>query len=205
LDAASEVPPHSVHGRGSAKAELDTETRQFRYVVQYDGLTGAVTAAHFHGPADPGRNAPPAVMIASQAGPLTGSATLTDAQIADLRAGKWYVNLHTAMFPAGEIRGQILEEKSLAAGASSPTESPPAAAPAVAMASPMSAPADHAGAAPENLAPSPGSDRSQIEAMVAANRCDQAFDKATRVFGAKEAEGVKARCQNPKTASTAVH
>ena len=34
---------------------------------------------------------------------------LTDAQIADLNAGKWYFNIHTAANPGGEIRGQLKE------------------------------------------------------------------------------------------------
>ena len=38
---------------------------------------------------------------------ITGSATLTDVQAADLMAGKWYFNLHTAAHPGGEIRGQV--------------------------------------------------------------------------------------------------
>jgi len=32
---------------------------------------------------------------------------VTPEQLADLLAGKWYVNLHTANFPAGEVRGQV--------------------------------------------------------------------------------------------------
>ncbi len=36
-----------------------------------------------------------------------GKATLTAAQAADLTAGRWYVNLHTAKHPGGEIRGQV--------------------------------------------------------------------------------------------------
>ena len=42
--------------------------------------------------------------------PLQGSATLTDAQAADLMAGRWYVNIHTAANPNGEIRGQLLAQ-----------------------------------------------------------------------------------------------
>ncbi len=41
--------------------------------------------------------------------PITGSATLTDAQLADLEAGRLYVNIHTAANPGGEIRGQIVK------------------------------------------------------------------------------------------------
>ncbi len=39
--------------------------------------------------------------------PVSGQATLTDAQAADLLAGRWYINLHTAANPGGEIRGQV--------------------------------------------------------------------------------------------------
>jgi hypothetical protein len=38
---------------------------------------------------------------------VQGSATLTDAQAADLLAGRYYINIHTAATPAGEIRGQV--------------------------------------------------------------------------------------------------
>ena len=41
--------------------------------------------------------------------PVEGSATLTDAQAADLVAGKYYVNIHTAANPGGEIRGQVMK------------------------------------------------------------------------------------------------
>ena len=39
-----------------------------------------------------------------------GTATLTDQQAADLMAGRWYANVHTAQNPTGEIRGQMLHE-----------------------------------------------------------------------------------------------
>jgi hypothetical protein len=111
LDGASEVPPHAVPGKGMAVADLDTVTKTFTYKVDYSDLSGPAVAAHFHGPAAPGVNAGPVVMIAPTASPLVGSATLTDAQIADLNAGKWYVNVHTAANKGGEIRGQVLPMK----------------------------------------------------------------------------------------------
>jgi hypothetical protein len=112
LDGASEVPPHAVPGKGMAMATLDTDTKTFTYKVDYSDLTGPAIAAHFHGPAAPGVNAPPVVFIKPSApSPLTGTATLTDAQIADLNAGKWYVNVHTAANKGGEIRGQVMPMK----------------------------------------------------------------------------------------------
>ena len=109
LKGADEVPPHDVPGTGKVTATLDTATKTFSYKVTYSGLTGPATMAHFHGPAAPGANAPPVVAVpkTSLASPMVGSATLDDGQIADLEAGKWYFNIHTAAHPGGEIRGQL--------------------------------------------------------------------------------------------------
>jgi hypothetical protein len=109
LKGANEVPPHAVAGTGKVTATLDTATKAFSYKVTYSGLTGPATMAHFHGPAAPGANAPPVVPVpmSSLANPMVGTATLDDGQIADLKAGKWYFNIHTAANPGGEIRGQL--------------------------------------------------------------------------------------------------
>jgi hypothetical protein len=112
LNAATEVPAKVSAGTGMAMATLDTNTKLFSYTLDYTNLTGPALAAHFHGPADPGVNGPPVVMIpAPVTSPVKGSQVLTDAQIADLNAGKWYVNIHTAANPPGEIRGQVLKTK----------------------------------------------------------------------------------------------
>ena len=95
LTPAAEVPP--TDSKGSAT---------------YKDLTGPAAAAHFHGPADAKTNAGVVVPVPAPASgglvsPLKGEATLTDAQAADLAAGKWYFNVHTAANKGGEIRGQV--------------------------------------------------------------------------------------------------
>lgn len=109
LKGADEVPANDTKGTGKVTAALDTGTKAFTYKVTYSGLTGAATMAHFHGPAAPGANAAPVVPVpaSSLANPMKGTATLTDDQVADLKAGKWYFNIHTAANPGGEIRGQL--------------------------------------------------------------------------------------------------
>jgi hypothetical protein len=113
LKGADEVPANTTKGTGKVTASLDTATKLFSYKVTYSGLTGAATMAHFHGPAAPGANAGPVVPVPTSAlaNPMKGTATLTDAQIADLEAGNWYFNIHTAANPGGEIRGQLPASK----------------------------------------------------------------------------------------------
>jgi hypothetical protein len=105
MKGASEVPPTNSAAEGNAMVTLDTTGKTLAWKITYSGLTGDATAAHFHGPAAPGANAGPVVDISGKI--AEGSATLTDQQMVDLQAGKWYVNIHTAKFPNGEIRGQV--------------------------------------------------------------------------------------------------
>jgi len=108
LTGASEVPPVKTAGTGSVEATLNANTHLLSWTVTYAGLTGPATAAHFHGPAMPGQNAAVLVPLAGKmTSPMSGSATLTGAQVADLMAGKWYFNVHTSDNPGGEIRGQV--------------------------------------------------------------------------------------------------
>ena len=108
LKAADSVPPNTSNGTGGLQATYDTANKQLTYTVTYSGLTGNATAAHFHGPAEPGKTAGVVVPVqGSVASPIKGTATLTDAQAADLLAGKWYFNVHTEANKPGEIRGQV--------------------------------------------------------------------------------------------------
>jgi Cu/Zn superoxide dismutase len=107
LSSSAEVPPTTSNGTGTAVVNFDTATKQVTYTVTYSGLSGDAAAAHIHCGAAAGANAGVAVAFPSTASPITGNATLTDAQVADLEAGKCYVNIHTAANKGGEIRGQL--------------------------------------------------------------------------------------------------
>ena len=108
MTAAQEVPATASSGTGTAEAWLNKDTNLLTWKVSFSGLTGPATAAHFHGPAVPGSNAGVVVPFTGTTSPLEGQATLTPAQAADLLAGKWYANVHTAANKGGEIRGQMV-------------------------------------------------------------------------------------------------
>ena len=110
LQGAQEVPPTASKGSGTADLTYDTVAKKLTWKVTFSGLGGPATAAHFHGPAEAGKNAGVAVPIPGTASPMDGTVTLTDAQAADLVGGKWYVNVHTAENKGGEIRGQVVKK-----------------------------------------------------------------------------------------------
>lgn len=120
LTGSQEVPPHTTPGTGTARVTVDDvndsnpNTNLFAWDVTFSNLTSNMTDAHFHGPATPGANAPVLVPITSSllgakstSGELKGSATIDAAGFRQLAAGLWYANVHSVMFPGGEIRGQI--------------------------------------------------------------------------------------------------
>ena len=107
LDGSQQSPPVTTKGKGTATLTFDTTSKKLSWNVKYSGLSGPAVAAHIHGPADMGANADPVIPFKKLKSPIKGSATLTDAQAADLEAGKYYVNVHTAKNKDGEIRGQI--------------------------------------------------------------------------------------------------
>ena len=110
LKGANEVPPVDSKGTGTVTATYDTASKKLLWKINYSGLTGNATAAHFHGPADRDKNAAVVVPITGNlVSPIEGSTTLTEAQAADFIAGRWYFNIHTAAHAPGEIRGQMLK------------------------------------------------------------------------------------------------
>jgi hypothetical protein len=110
LKGSEETPPTTASGTGTLKATYDTTTKSLSWTVNYSGLTGAVIAAHFHGPAPAGKAAGVEVPVPGvDKNPMTGSATLTDSQAKDLENGLLYFNIHTNANKGGEIRGQVLK------------------------------------------------------------------------------------------------
>lgn len=108
VGGAAEVPPVTTAGKGTASVNADTGTKKVSWRVEYSGLSGPATAAHIHCGAAAGANAGVAVSLGTNvASPIQGSGTMTDAQMADLAAGKCYVNIHTAANKGGEVRGQL--------------------------------------------------------------------------------------------------
>lgn len=114
LSPAEEVPPAAdSKGTGTAEVRLNTRTNELTWKVTYSGLTGPATAGHIHGPAAKGSNAGVIVPFANlpAAGPSAeGKGTINQAQYGDLAAGLYYVNVHTAKYPGGEIRGQLMRK-----------------------------------------------------------------------------------------------
>lgn len=108
LSGANQVPPNTKPGTGTAEVRFNRGTRDLRYTVRYSGLSGPATAAHIHGPAAATANAPVVILFDSPLSPISGAARLSPAQAADLLAGRYYVNVHTAAHPGGEIRGQLV-------------------------------------------------------------------------------------------------
>jgi len=114
IEGSQEVPPTGSTGSGTLNATYDESTNQIIFSVNFSGLSTGTTAAHFHGPALPGVIAPPVITWTGfptgvTSGSYSNTFTITDTQEADLLAGLWYANIHTTMFPGGEIRSQLFE------------------------------------------------------------------------------------------------
>lgn len=93
---------------GHVDATLDTETHELKYTIDYRGLSGPVTIAHFHGPAKPGVDAGVMKLIPGpyQSG-MSNTVTIDAATQAAMLDGMTYVNLHTKAHPKGETRAQM--------------------------------------------------------------------------------------------------
>ncbi len=115
LTGAQQVPPVQTNGSGTANLTYDPSTRVATWSITYSGLSSPVTMAHFHGPAEPGKNAGIQVWLTKQGSPvespIKGEATLSPEQAQQFMAGQLYINVHTRDHPSGEIRGQVTPPK----------------------------------------------------------------------------------------------
>ena len=95
-------------GVGTADFHLDLTDLTFTWNISFKSLSGPVVVAALYGPAQPGANGAKFLEF-SKGGtsPLKGSAKLTEAQVQYLLYGWTYINIVTAKFPLGEIRGQL--------------------------------------------------------------------------------------------------
>jgi len=111
------VPPVNTKGAGTGLLALvpGTNSRLAAGVIFKD-LASRPTAVHLHGPASPGANGPVLFTLKiisakrknqKWSGEAVGLFNITTQQLADLRAGRWYLDVHTEGRTHGEIRGQV--------------------------------------------------------------------------------------------------
>jgi hypothetical protein len=109
LNGASERPnPNASTATGSSIASFNITTKILNISTIYTGITP--TAGHIHTGA--ATVAGPIIFgFPSLAPPIVFTTIpLTTVQEADLMGNLLYVNLHTAAFPGGEIRGQLIKQ-----------------------------------------------------------------------------------------------
>jgi hypothetical protein len=113
--------PTPVTTTASGSADLSfTGSGPIAFTVAVAGLSGPASAAHIHGPASVSESADPIVTFTGLSTSLNGqlvSGSITSTGVATIsmdslkkliRNGKAYINVHTALNPTGEIRGQIV-------------------------------------------------------------------------------------------------
>jgi hypothetical protein len=111
LNGGQVVPAAAGAGSATATVQLSPNNNIYLLSVDWSGLSGAITGAHLHGPAAPGQTAAPMATLA-----VTGNGNgnfhdffyaITPENAQALKSGQLYIDLHTAAFPAGEVRGQL--------------------------------------------------------------------------------------------------
>lgn len=108
LDGNQETPPVATLAYGQAVLALSDDASTLVYRVTAQNLDEDIIAAHLHRGAR-GQMGPPDITLApfGNGRVITGTESVTAAQIFRLISGNYYVNLHTPTHGGGEIRGQV--------------------------------------------------------------------------------------------------
>lgn len=134
VTALAPEAPSVTSASGSATLQLSADQTYAIVRISYSNLTTTRTGWHVHGPADPGQVGPVIFDLDTNATQTDGSwkwvfvqsgNTSPADQVAAIKAGRTYVNIHSSKYPAGEIRGNFL------ATSGSQTFTPPANPPAL--------------------------------------------------------------------------
>lgn len=105
IDGAQAATPST--GSGTGAFTLNDAETSLSINVSFGGLVSPQTAAHIHGPGAPGVSA--GVRFGFPLGsPVVTAWAITAADVTSLKNGLLYVNVHSQLYPGGEIRGQIL-------------------------------------------------------------------------------------------------
>ncbi len=108
MNGGQVVPPSISNAIGNAYLTFDTLTKRLCYSISYSGLVGLETEAHVHAGATGTTDA--VVFGLTPAGSpkvgCVGPLARTEEKL--LMRGRMYINIHTDVYVAGEIRGQIL-------------------------------------------------------------------------------------------------
>lgn len=110
LNGMNEVPMAATNAVGLGTFLLAKHQGELQYRVVLNDLTGPIQAAHLHMGAA-GTNGPVVLDLTPDisGNTIAGSADPT-MFLADLMAGDIYLNVHTTMFPNGEVRAQLLTQ-----------------------------------------------------------------------------------------------
>ena len=113
LRGAEQVPSVASSGTGTATIVLDTAETQITVNVTFSGLTSNATAAHIHGTGVPGTNAAVLFNFSGTSAATSGIIpqqvfAVSPSEVAALKAGQYYFDIHTTNFSGGEVRGQLL-------------------------------------------------------------------------------------------------
>lgn len=110
INGGQQVPTLQVAGRGVGMVSIDRDQSNAHYMLVIDSLEGTFTAAHFHAGAA-GENGPVIFNITPEF--VNGSAAYgywfdLDVDAARFRTSGVYVNIHTDVYPGGELRGNFV-------------------------------------------------------------------------------------------------